>query len=100
MMWRPRPSNSADTLHRGGVGTLERDTPGPGRRRAPLPRTIPAVFRAVSVRGAGEPPWTTRRLARHAGTSASTVSRIRRRYSVTADLEPAAPTARSRETSF
>ena len=70
-----------ERFSRHGVGSLQRDAPGRGRRPGMSYAGVRAVLEAMR-----ETPesgaWTPRTLAARAGTSASTVWRVWRRYHV------------------
>lgn len=62
----------------GGLTSLERDAPGRGRPRGIAPERVRAVLRAMrELRGT---PLTARRVAASAGSSATTVWRVRVRF--------------------
>jgi transposase len=67
-------------FHRGGVASLVRDAPGRGRRPGMSVNAVIAVLRAMAENADSGRPWTARTLAARARTSASTVSRIWKRY--------------------
>jgi transposase len=70
-----------ERFHRRGVGALEKDAPGRGRRPGMDKRTVVAVLRAMSTPPAGR-VWTARTLAAAVGTSVSTVWRVWKRFHV------------------
>jgi transposase len=67
-----------------GLAALEREKPGRGRKPGMSPQIVVAVFRAMETPPRNAPTWTARGLAAAAGTSASTVCRIWKRYGVVA----------------
>jgi transposase len=68
-----------DRFHRRGLSALEREAPGRGRRPGMPHQVILAVIRAMQHPPEGGGVWTTRALAAHIGTSASTVWRVWKR---------------------
>jgi transposase len=73
-----------DRFSKYGVAALERERSGRGRRPGMSPRVVAAVLRTMQTPPQNAGGWTTRALATAAGTSASTVCRIRKRYSIVA----------------
>lgn len=73
-----------DRFSRYGVAELERERSGRGRRPGMSPRLVAAVLRTMQSPPQNAGGWTTRALAAAAGTSASTVCRIWKRYGVVA----------------
>ena len=65
-----------------GLAALECEKPGRGRKRGMSPQIVIAVLRAMQTPPQNAPAWTARALAAAAGTSASTVCRIWKRYSI------------------
>ena len=61
---------------RDGTGALTRDRPRGGRQPGRSATRVTTVLRAMRERGAQQPPWTTRTLAKSVGLSAATVWRI------------------------
>ena len=61
---------------RGGTSALTRDRPRGGRQPGRSATRVATVLRAMRDRGAQQPPWTTRTLAKSAGLSPATVWRI------------------------
>ena len=76
-----------ERFHRRGVGALEKDAPGRGRRPGMDKRTVVAVLRAMSTPPA-ERVWTARTLAAAVGTSVSTVWRVWKRHHLTSSSAP------------
>jgi transposase len=71
-----------DRFRTNGLAALERERPGRGRRRGISPGIVHAVLRAMQTAPQDAHAWTARSLAAAAGTSASTVCRIWKRFGV------------------
>lgn len=74
-------------FHQKGVGALAYDSPGRGRRPGMSPSATLAVLKAMVGLQAGGDTWTVRSLA-GAGTSASTVWRVWKRFRLGATSSP------------